>query len=242
MHTPSPTSRREFLRFAAASGIAVIVMPYPSFGKFGTEALGAGASPIDNNGWMGPPGQARFRIDGIPKVTGAKIYARDFHARDLAGWPKKEAYALVVRASRFNQTVTGVNLKILPPDLQPYRTITNDDLVRDKVADLWYDAPMPMLVPIGTSARLLGQPVAILFFDAAQKYREAARLLQFHEDALLYGDVIVPIQMPGGFPRARFLTRFEDEFSQTKDGRTDPTGRNPKTRKRKSIERKSASV
>ena len=147
---------------------------------------------------------------------------------DLAGWPKKEAYALVVRASRFNQTVTGVNLKILPPDLQPYRTITNDDLVRDKVADVWYDDPQPMLVPIGTSARLLGQPVAILFFDTAQKYRDAARLLQFHEDALIYGDVIVPIQMPGGFPRARFLTRFEDEFSQTKDGRTDPNGHAPK--------------
>jgi CO/xanthine dehydrogenase Mo-binding subunit len=238
MPTPSPTSRREFLRFAAASGIAVIVMPYPSFGKFGEVALGAGAVPLGNNGWMGPPGQARYRIDGIPKVTGAKIYARDFHARDLAGWPKKETYALVVRASRFNQTVTGVNLKILPPDLQPYRTITNDDLVRDKVADLWYDAPVPMLVPIGTSARLLGQPVAILFFDTAQKYREAARLLQFHEDALLYGDVIVPIQMPGGFPRARFLTRFEDEFSQTKDGRTDPNGQSPKDQKAKEYREK----
>jgi CO/xanthine dehydrogenase Mo-binding subunit len=217
------TSRREFLRLAAAGGIAVIVMPYPSFDVFGQTATGAVAIPSEDHGWMGPPGQARYRIDGLPKVTGAKIYARDFHARDLNGWPKQEAHALVLRVGHFNRTFTGVNLKILPPELQPYRTITNDDLVRDKIAGLWYDDPQPMFVPVGGSASLLGQPAAILFFDAAQKYREAVRLLQFHEDALLYGGDIVPVKVSEPFPRsAMFLTRFEDEFSQVKNGPSDP--------------------
>lgn len=244
------SSRREFLRFAATGGVAVIVMPYPSFGALG--ALGDAAFPanaaaraaaggnvaLESNGWMGPPGQARYRIDGIPKVTGAKIYARDFHARDLAGWPKQEAYALVVRVDRFNQTFTGVNLKALPPDLQPYRTITNDDLVRDKVADVWYDDPQPMFVPVGAAARLLGQPAAILFFDTAQKYRDAARLLQFHEEALIYGKDIVPVQMPQGFPSAVFLTRFEDQFSQAKDGSSNPHGTRPKDQQAKDFREK----
>ena len=221
------TSRREFLRLAAG-GLAVIVMPYPSFGAFVQTATGEGTIPSENHGWMGPPGQARYRIDGVPKVTGAKIYARDFHARDLTGWPKQEAHAWVLRVGRFNQTFTGANLKILPPELQPYRTITNDDLVRDKIADLWYDAPGPMFVPVGASASLLGQPAAILFFDAAQKYREASRLLQFHEDSLLYGGDIVPVKVSQPFPSsAMFLTRFEGEFSQVKNGPSDPNGSRP---------------
>ena len=228
MPSAPQTSRREFLRLAAAGGIAVIVMPYPSFGAFGQTATGAGTIPSENHGWMGSPGQARYRIDGVPKVTGAKIYARDFHARDLTGWPKQEAHALVLRVGRFNQTFTGVNLKILPPELQPYRTITNDDLVRDKINELWYDDPQPMFVPVGGSASLLGQPAAILFFDAAQKYREAARLLQFHEDALLYGGDIVPVKLSQPFPSSEiFLTRFEDQFSQVKNGPSNPNGSLP---------------
>ena len=30
------------------------------------------------------------RIDGLAKVTGQKIYARDFRAADLPGWPRTE--------------------------------------------------------------------------------------------------------------------------------------------------------
>ena len=35
--------------------------------------------------WSGGPGKARFRIDGLAKVTGQKIYARDFRAVDMPG-------------------------------------------------------------------------------------------------------------------------------------------------------------
>jgi hypothetical protein len=52
--------------------------------------LCAPAQAAEPNGRMGPPGKARYRIDGVAKVTGEKIYARDFRARDTGGWPALE--------------------------------------------------------------------------------------------------------------------------------------------------------
>ena len=40
------------------------------------------------------------RIDGVAKVTGAKLYASDFRAADLPGWPAKTSHAMLIRAAR----------------------------------------------------------------------------------------------------------------------------------------------
>ena len=52
----------------------------------------AAAAPIENGippspGWIDASGQARYRLDAIPKVTGQKTFSRDFRARDIPGWP-----------------------------------------------------------------------------------------------------------------------------------------------------------
>ena len=224
---PSPTvhSRRQFLRFAA-SGIVVIVMPYPDFGEAAQGTARPGELAGVNPGWMGAPGKARYRIDGIAKVTGAKIYARDFRARDLKGWPAQEAHALVLRVTHADRRYAGLDLKVLPPELQPNRVVTNEDLQRDKIEELGTDDPGSILVPVGDRPTLLGQPAAILLFKTAQQYRDAARLLQFNKDVLRYGPE-APVPPPKPFPTPTYLTRYEEEFSQAKNGQSDPNGSDP---------------
>ena len=46
-----------------------------------------------------PRGAGTGRIDGVAKVTGAKLYASDFRAADLPGWPADTSHALLVRVA-----------------------------------------------------------------------------------------------------------------------------------------------
>ena len=87
------TSRREFVKLVTASGIALsfsrLASAEPTFAA--REAL-----PGRQNGKPAVSGPRR--IDGVAKVTGAKLYAADFRAADLPGWPSKTAHAILVRA------------------------------------------------------------------------------------------------------------------------------------------------
>mgnify|MGYP003609509365 CR=1 FL=1 len=82
---------------------------------------------------MSDDGKARYRWDAIRKVTGDKVFARDFRARDLPGWPKNQAHAFFVKATRAIQIFEGMDLTILGPDLQPDRLLLHEDLERDGV-------------------------------------------------------------------------------------------------------------
>src|SRR5258708_36872891 len=93
-------TRRVFLQGLGAAGITLIVR------NICPSAQGAAADP---HGWMGPPGKARYRIDGVAKVRGEKIYARNFRARDMNGWPAVERAALVLRAAHVDRRFLGVD-------------------------------------------------------------------------------------------------------------------------------------
>ena len=56
-----------------------------------TRALSLKSADLpEGAGWSGVSGKARYRFDGLPKVLGQKIFARDFHSRDMQGWPATE--------------------------------------------------------------------------------------------------------------------------------------------------------
>lgn len=38
-----------------------------------------------------------YLIDGVAKVTGQKIFARDIRARDMPNWPQQKSHALILR-------------------------------------------------------------------------------------------------------------------------------------------------
>ncbi len=85
--------RRDFLKATVgASGMWVVFRALPR------TATASPPTSDFSSGWSGPPGKARYRIDGYAKVTGQKIYARDFRSRDMKGWPTAERSAYVLRS------------------------------------------------------------------------------------------------------------------------------------------------
>src|SRR3954467_5401232 len=79
------TSRREFVKMAMASGIALSVSRLAA----AEEPAFAARETLPGRGGWNPAATGAGRIDGVPKVTGAKLYASDFRAADLPGWPEK---------------------------------------------------------------------------------------------------------------------------------------------------------
>ena len=68
-------------------------------------------------GWN-PAATGVGRIDGVAKVTGAKLYASDFRAADLPGWPAKTSHAMLIRAPDATHVYTGMDLSRLSGALQ----------------------------------------------------------------------------------------------------------------------------
>lgn len=207
------------------------------------------ASPVQPNmppgapDWSGGPGKARFRIDGLAKVTGQKIYARDFRAADLPGWPKAERMAMILRATQPGLRFAGLDLGPLATvDAVPQLTITQTPLAgypwpqRD-LASLNLQLPFSsagndgisqLLVPVDTAPQFYGQPVAILIFADANSYRRAKRVLQFQpgvvKTAALPAAPPPPPVVPylKAYSPVNYLTRYEapgtEPFSQVQVG------------------------
>src|ERR1700726_3749714 len=81
--------RRDFLKAGAGLvGITILGPPLPPT---------ADAVLSMSRGMPSVPGVARERIDGRIKVTGQKVFARDFNARDF-GWGATQWYAMYLPA------------------------------------------------------------------------------------------------------------------------------------------------
>jgi CO/xanthine dehydrogenase Mo-binding subunit len=185
-------------------------------------------------------GKARRRFDGLAKVTGQKIYARDFHSRDMQGWPASEASALVLRSPSAGRTLESIDLSMLPDELSPLRVITAEDLSRDKIvfprsAEAAQGTSASLFVAKGFAPEFLGQPVAILLFRDFQTFRQAKRILQFNPSVLRFADrdpaatppaTHAPSTEPPSYLPSTYLTRYgledHDEFSQVSNGFANP--------------------
>lgn len=237
-------SRREFIKVSSLGGIWLVTR---NLTAFATEPAGQGNR---SSGWSGSPGKARYRIEGRAKVLGQKIYARDFRARDMKGWPADEACAMVLRTAIAGRTLTGIDLSALPADLQPFKIVTAADLNRDGLvfpnSYRQADAPTPSLfASLGNAPQFLGQPVAILLFKNYWTYRRAHRLLQFNRSVLKFAEAqatgtgeaassaeshhLVRPENPGEGPVYAppiYFTRYADgtgeRFSQVKNSFTNP--------------------
>jgi CO/xanthine dehydrogenase Mo-binding subunit len=184
-------------------------------------------------GWKGSPGQARYRIDGLAKVTGKKIYARDFRARDIAGFPPAEQHVFVLRSTFADRIFTGVDFGFLPVELRPSRVVTAADLARDGIGVAKEDYPEGMyLAPEGQRPDHLGQPVALLYYDDYYTLARARPRLLYAPEAVRAGaEAAVPAPVPyepetsilhivrgGNLPFAQ-----REKFAQTIGGPVRPT-------------------
>src|SRR5271154_1586014 len=119
-------SRREFLRTAAASGIALTLTRLALAEEPGFLAR----ETLPGRKQWNPAAAGAGRIDGVAKVTGAKLYASDFRAADLPGWPAETSHAILVRAPDATHVYTGLDLARLRGALKPSVVATATDLAR----------------------------------------------------------------------------------------------------------------
>ena len=101
-------SRREFVKSVTASGIALEPLAF-GMGRRARIYRARDAARTTAAGIRPPDGVGR--IDGVAKVTGAKLYASDFRAADLPGWPAKTSHAILVRAPDATHVYAGIDLR-----------------------------------------------------------------------------------------------------------------------------------
>lgn len=117
------------------------------------------------------------RVDGVAKVTGAKLYASDFRAVDLPGWPSDTHHALLLRAPDATHVYEGLALDGLAADARPQVVVTAEEVARIGVrVPAFYEGDL--FCPIGKTPLYLGQPVALLLFATFDAYDRARVFLR----------------------------------------------------------------
>ncbi len=243
--SPGNQTRRTFLK-TSVGYVALNFIPLAALVAADPGINGVPAKLEGYEGWMGPPGSARYRIDGLAKVTGRKIYARDYRARDMAGWPENEQPVMIVRATDVRHAFVSLNLDMIPLRHQPVRvvygqnldgvvtlvnTIFHDlhlDQVESKmrqragetgkspVIDLPSDFEWRFIVSQGQSADFYGQPLALLAFNDRASFLAAKRIVQFNGDFVRYGEFMPEKTLAPLSPLTNYV-RVENEFSYAED-------------------------
>jgi CO/xanthine dehydrogenase Mo-binding subunit len=215
------TSRREFVKLATASGIALSLSPLATAEELGfwvRETLPG------RQGWN-PAATGAGRIDGVAKVTGAKLYASDFRAADLPGWPANTSHAMLLRAADATHVYTGLDLARLSGALKPSVVVTAADLARigTRVPEFYAG---DLFCPVGKTPLYLGQPVALLIFEQFDAF-DQARLALRDAKFLTFGGETGPVKLPA-YAAFRF-TRVAgptpdapDVYSPVKNGWVSP--------------------
>ena len=183
-------SRREFVKWLSAGGISVslshlALAKEPAFGSRET---------LPGRGHFNPAAKGAGRVDGVAKVTGAKLYASDFRAADLPGWPATTSHAILVRANDATHVYAGMDLARLDGPAKPSMIVTAADLDRigTRVPEFYTG---DLFCPVGKTPLYLGQPVALLIFEQFDAY-DRARLALRDVGFVKFGDETGPVILP----------------------------------------------
>ena len=202
-------SRRDFVTWVAASGIMLAMSrigPVRAAGFDASQTLpGTAASRL--------PGAPAGRIDAVAKVTGAKLYASDFRAADMEGWPETTAHALLLRAADATHVFTGLELSALDAGARPAQVVTAQDLERAGVRVPPFYAG-DLLCPAGKTPLYLGQPLALLLFETFDAYDRARAILR-EKNPARFGAETGPVAQPN-YAALRF-TRVAGETPDKPD-------------------------
>jgi CO/xanthine dehydrogenase Mo-binding subunit len=209
-----PVTRRTFLKVVGSGVVTITVSGLPAAisgctspgvtdqPKLKSAARCAASQHNSNNApdWAPEPGKARWRIEGVHKVTGRKIYARDYKAADFEDWPTQENWLYALRCNRIDRIVDNIDLTVLPDKLQPIVVITNHTLTDYRIApsqlglgvDPQSKQDIYFFARLGYRAECYGQPVALLIFENFDIYRRARKLLEFNNEVIRYGKPAPP--------------------------------------------------
>ena len=180
-------SRREFVKWVTASGISL------SLARLGVAdeiAFSTRETLPGRQNWNPAAGGAG-RIDGTAKVTGAKLYASDYRAADMPGWPDTTSHALLIRAPDASHVYLGLDLARLDGALKPSFVVTAAEIeaIGTRVPDFYAG---DLFCPVGKTPAYLGQPVALLIFAQFDTF-DAARLRLRDGTFVRFGEETGPI-------------------------------------------------
>jgi len=211
-------TRRQFLAGSAATGIALAFSQL----ALAEEAFDAHETMPIAPGWSKGIGLPRYRVDGYAKVTGAKLYARDFRAVDMPGWPDDMSHALLLFANDATHRFISIDLSSLGGDLQPDRIVTAADLAETGIKAVGIFAG-DLFCPEGETPLYLGQPVAMLIYRDFATFSSARQSLRGTEGIVTFGEETGPIAgKPYGANRFTRVSgsgrKGPDQYSPFKDG------------------------
>lgn len=183
-------SRREFVKSVTASGIALCLSRLGWAEEPGFETR----ETLPGRGRWNPAATGAGRIDGVVKVTGAKLYASDFRAADLPGWPADTSHAMLIRAPDATHVYTGMDLARLSGALKPAAVVTAAELAQagTRVPEFYAG---DLFCPLGKTPIYLGQPVALLMFESFDAF-DRARLKLRDGTFVKFGEETGPVMMP----------------------------------------------
>jgi len=183
-------SRREFVKWLSAGGISVSL----SHLALAKEPAFATRETLPGRGHFNPAEKGAGRVDGVAKVTGAKLYASDFRAADMPGWPATTAHAILVRADDATHVYAGMDLARLDGPAKPSVVVTAADLDRigARVPEFYTG---DLFCPVGKTPLYLGQPVALLIFEQFDAF-DRARLALRDGGFVKFGDETGPVILP----------------------------------------------
>jgi CO/xanthine dehydrogenase Mo-binding subunit len=184
------TSRREFVKLVTASGIALSLSRLAQ----ADEPVFATRETLPGRGVWNPAAAGKGRIDGVAKITGAKLYASDFRAGDMPGWPAKTSHAILVRAPDATRVYTGIDLARLSGALKPTVVVDAGDLARigTRVPEFYAG---DLFCPVGRTPLYLGHPVALLLFEQFDVF-DRARLALRDGTFVQFGEETGPVRIP----------------------------------------------
>jgi CO/xanthine dehydrogenase Mo-binding subunit len=183
-------SRREFVKWMTASGIALSLSRLGASVPAGFPAR----ATLPGRGNWNPAANGAGRIDGVAKVTGAKLYASDFRAADLPGWPSATSHAILVRAPDATRVYLGMDLARLDGAAKPSVVVTAEELAKigARVPEFYTG---DLFCPLGKTPIYMGQPVALLIFEHFDAF-DQARLKLRDGTFVKSGEETGPVVMP----------------------------------------------
>lgn len=120
------SSRRQFIKLGMFFGISVMIgrLPMPMRSKCIRD-------PVR---WTGCRRTARpLPVGRLAQSDRTEDVRAGLRARDLSGWPKEQAHAFFIKATRADRIFEGVDLSLLGPKLQPDRLVLHEELFGDGV-------------------------------------------------------------------------------------------------------------
>ncbi|NRD74151.1 xanthine dehydrogenase family protein molybdopterin-binding subunit [Shewanella sp. VB17] len=207
-------TRRDFLKSVVIAGVSVYFAPLAGAASREQDYLYKPQAPWADGS------KAKFRMDAIQKVTGQKVFARDFRAKDFPHWPDSQWHGYIVCATDTDHLFEDIDLSFLAK--HPTKVIMADDLASHHITLPTYHGD-EMLLAKGKVAHFIGHPVAMLLFDSFDDFNAAKSRLDFNATLVKYGAKVTPFERdPYAAWRviriAQDRTEGRDAFSVFQDG------------------------